>query len=65
MQSTTRFHDSIANPSFQEAYLISHHPVTFHPTDRVFNTDTNRHYQGLYCTISQRPFSEGGGAYAK
>jgi hypothetical protein len=41
MQSTTRFHDSIANPIFQEAYLIFHHPISFHPTDRVFNTDTH------------------------
>ena len=24
-----------------------------------------RHYQGLYCTISQRQLSEGGGVYAQ
>jgi hypothetical protein len=25
---------------------------------------TIRHYQGLWCTISPRPLSEGGGVYA-
>jgi hypothetical protein len=29
-----------------------------------FGSLYNRHYQGLYCTISQRQLSEGGGAYA-
>jgi hypothetical protein len=26
---------------------------------------TIRHYQGLYCTISQRPLNKGGGTYAQ
>jgi hypothetical protein len=41
MQPTTRFHDSIANPILQEAYLIFHHPIALHPTDRVCNTDSD------------------------
>ena len=41
MESTTRFHDSIANPILQEAYLIFHHAISLHPTDRVFNTDSD------------------------
>jgi RNA-directed DNA polymerase len=27
--------------------------------------DAIRHYQGLYCTISQRPLNKGGGTYAQ
>jgi hypothetical protein len=41
MQPTTRFHDSIANPTLPEAYLIFPHPVTLHSTDRVFNSDAD------------------------
>ncbi len=39
MQPTTRFHDRITNPIRQEAYLVFSHPISLHPTDRVFNTD--------------------------
>ena len=41
MQSTTRLHDGIANAILQEAYLVFHHPIAFHPTNRVFNTDSD------------------------
>ena len=41
MQSTTRFHDSIANAILQEAYLVFDHTVAFHTANGVFDTDSN------------------------
>jgi hypothetical protein len=41
MQPTTRFHNGIANAIRQEAYFVFHHPVAFHPTNGVFNTDSD------------------------
>ena len=41
MQATTCLHDGIANPILQQPYLVFHDPVTFHPTNRVFNTDAD------------------------
>ena len=41
MQSTTRFHDSIANAILQEAYLVFDHTVAFHTANGVFDTDAN------------------------
>jgi hypothetical protein len=38
MQSTTRLHDGVANAVLPEAYPVFHHPVAFHPTDRVCDT---------------------------
>ena len=42
MQSTTRLHDGVANAILQEAYLVFHHARAFHPTNRVFNPDSDR-----------------------
>ena len=42
MQATTCFHDGIANPILQQPYLVFHNSVAFHPTNGVFNTDSNR-----------------------
>jgi hypothetical protein len=42
MQSTTRFHDGIANAILQETYLVFDHTVAFHPATGVFDTDANR-----------------------
>jgi hypothetical protein len=41
MESTTRLHDGIANTVFHEAYLVFDHTVAFHPTNRVFDPDTD------------------------
>jgi len=41
MQSTTRFHDSIANAILQEAYLVFDNTVAFHTANGVFDTDSN------------------------
>jgi len=41
MQATTCFHHDISNAILQEADFVFHHPVAFHPTNRVFNTDSD------------------------
>ena len=41
MQATTCFHHDIANAILQEADVVFHHPVAFHPTNGVFNTDSD------------------------
>jgi hypothetical protein len=41
MQSTVRLHDGVANPVLQEADLVFHQPIAFHPTDRVFDTNSD------------------------
>src|ERR671922_130226 len=51
MQPTTRFHDSIANPILQEAYLVFHHSISLHPTDRVFNTDSDGRDGAITCLL--------------
>jgi hypothetical protein len=42
MQSTTRLHDDVANAILQEAYLVFHHPIAFHPANGMFNTNSDR-----------------------
>jgi hypothetical protein len=39
MQATTCFHHDIAKAILQEADFVFHHPLAFHPTTGVFNTD--------------------------
>ena len=39
MQSTTRFHDGVANAIFQEANLLLHHTIAFYPANGVFDMD--------------------------
>jgi hypothetical protein len=51
MQPTTRFHHSIANPILQEAYLVLHHPISLHPTDRVFNPDSDGRDRAIVCLL--------------
>lgn len=41
MQSTARLHYGVANPVLQEADLVFHQPIAFHPTDRVFDTNSD------------------------
>ena len=42
MQATTCFHNGIANPILQQAHGVFHDPRAFHPTNGVFNTDSER-----------------------
>src|SRR5215207_3979240 len=41
MQATTRFHNGITKAILQEAHCVFHHSVTFHPTNGVFNTNSD------------------------
>ena len=41
MQPTTRFHNGITNTILQEADFVFHNPVAFHPTNGVFNPDSD------------------------
>jgi hypothetical protein len=60
MQPTTGFHDGIANPVRQEAYLVFHHPIALHPTDRVFNTDSDGRDRAIARLLRWREFSTRG-----
>jgi hypothetical protein len=41
MQPTTRFHNGITKAILQETDFVFHDSVTFHPTNGVFNTDSD------------------------
>src|SRR5918996_95344 len=41
MQATARFHDGVTNPVLQEADFVFHDPIAFHPTNGVFNADSD------------------------
>src|SRR5215510_13170574 len=41
MQPTTRFHNGIPKAILQEADGVSHDSVTFHPTNGVFNPNSD------------------------
>src|SRR6266850_8452731 len=41
MQATTCFHNGVPHPILQEADCVLHYPVAFHPTNGVFNTNSN------------------------
>jgi hypothetical protein len=51
MQPTTCFHDSITNPILQEADFVFHHPISLHPTSRVFNPDSDGRHQAMACLL--------------
>jgi hypothetical protein len=42
MQATTGFHNSITYPVLQKTDFVLHDPVAFHPTNSVFNPDSDR-----------------------
>ena len=41
MQPTTRFHYGITNAILQETDFVFHNPIAFHPTNGVFNADSD------------------------
>jgi hypothetical protein len=41
MQPTTRFHHGITNAILQETDFVFHNPIAFHPTNGVFNADSD------------------------
>jgi hypothetical protein len=57
MQSTTRLHNGIAHPILQEAYLIFYHPITLHPTDRVFDTNSDGRNHAILCFLRRGEFT--------
>jgi hypothetical protein len=56
MQPTTRFHDSIATPIFQEAYCVFHQPIALHPTDGLFNPNADGRDRAIACLFRWRKF---------
>jgi hypothetical protein len=57
MQATTCFHDGIPEPVLQEADCILYDPVTFHPTDGVFNADSDGGNTTIRCVLRGCKFS--------
>ena len=41
MQATACFHDGVPHPVLQKADFVLHDPVAFHPTNGVFNTNSD------------------------
>jgi hypothetical protein len=60
MQATTRFHDGITNPILEETDFVFHDPKAFHPTDRVFNTDSDRRDPSIGGFLRRREFTPTG-----
>jgi hypothetical protein len=59
MQATTCFHDGVPHPVLQEADFILHDPVAFHPTNRVFNPDSDGGNTPIHRLLRRRKFSSG------
>jgi hypothetical protein len=60
MQATTRFHDDITNPILEETDFVFHDPIAFHPTDRMFNTDSDRRDPSIGGSLRRREFTPTG-----
>jgi hypothetical protein len=60
MQATTRFHDDVTNAVLQEAYFVFHDPIAFHPTNGVFNTNSNRRDPSIGGFLRRREFTPTG-----
>jgi hypothetical protein len=60
MQATTRFHDGITNTVLHETDFIFDHPIAFHPTNRVFNADSNRGDYAIVCFLRWGEFTPTG-----
>jgi hypothetical protein len=56
MQATTRFHDGITNPVLQEADFVFHNPIAFHPTNGMFNADSDRRDPTIGCFLRRGEF---------
>lgn len=57
MQATTCFHDGVPQPVLQEADFVLDDPVAFHPTNDVFNTDSDGGNTTIRCLLRGREFS--------
>jgi hypothetical protein len=61
MQPTTRFHNGITNAILQETNFVFHNPIAFHPTNGVFNADSDGGYttSGRLLRRSEFPATRG------
>ena len=57
MQATACFHDGIPQPVLQKADFVLHDPVAFHPTNGVFNTNSDGRNMTIRCLLRGREFS--------
>jgi len=57
MQATTCFHDGVPQPVLQKTDFILDDPVAFHPTNGVFNTDSDGGNTTIRCFLRGREFS--------
>ena len=57
MQATACFHDGIPDPVLQKADVVLHDPVAFHPTNGVFNTDSDGRNTTIRGLLRGREFS--------
>ena len=57
MQAATCFHHDIANAILQKANFVFPHPVAFHPTNGVFNTDSDGGNPTIRRLLRGREFS--------
>jgi hypothetical protein len=57
MQATTCFHDGVTYPVPQKTDFVLHDPVAFHPTNGVFNTDSDGGNTTIRCFLRGREFS--------
>jgi hypothetical protein len=57
MQATTCFHDGIPHPVLQKTDFVLHDPVAFHPTNGVFNPDSDGRNPTVRGLLRRREFS--------
>src|SRR6266511_6289307 len=57
MHATTCFHDGIPHPVLQKADVILHEPIAFHPTNDVFNADSDGGNTTIRRLLRGREFS--------
>ena len=57
MQATTCFHDSVPYPVLQKTDFVLHDPVSFYPTNGVFNPDSDGGNTTLRCFLRGCKFS--------
>ena len=57
MQAIACFHDGIPDPVLQKADFVLHDPVAFHPTNGVFNADSEGGNTTIRRLLRGREFS--------
>jgi hypothetical protein len=57
MQATTCFHDDVPKAILQETDFVLHYPGAFHPTNGVFNADSDGGNTTIGSFLRGREFS--------